>query len=427
MSASAGRIMMIPKGAYDASTTYSILDIVTYQGSSYIAKGTTIGHAPTDTTYWQPVADTSAKMDRSVYDSNNSGVVDNAERVNNHTVAKDVPANAQFTDTKTLAGMTDTTINNPSDGQTLRYNATTQKFENGTVASTFNDLTDTNFSNLQDGQVPMYDAGTSKWINADVEGLIPIVTWADGTDDQIATMLEAHYQGLIDVRDYWTVGDERVVHLSAMAATGVTDSHDAQDVTLVLMHEGGKTLTNAIGNITECAFIVGQKKYLIMPFVAGNFQGGYINPSGVSINGGWDICARRTWCNSVYKNAVPATLRGIFKQFQNKGSDGETMGNVTVSNDYFALPAEKEVMGNTTAGGDPVCEADLIQFDYFKTPANRDLHPASQEVGGWRWWTRSPEMSGYGTKFVAINDYDTTQAEAQTMTDLYGIAPFGVI
>ena len=40
-----------------------------------------------------------AKMDRSVYDSNGDGVVDNAKKVNNHTVEKDVPSNAVFTDT----------------------------------------------------------------------------------------------------------------------------------------------------------------------------------------------------------------------------------------------------------------------------------------------------------------------------------------
>lgn len=38
-------------------------------------------------------------MTKAVYDTNDSGVVDNAEAVNGHTVAKDVPASAVFTDT----------------------------------------------------------------------------------------------------------------------------------------------------------------------------------------------------------------------------------------------------------------------------------------------------------------------------------------
>ena len=50
---SAGRVLLMPKGAYDPSTTYEMLDIVSYNGSSYIAKDTTTGNLPTDTTYWQ--------------------------------------------------------------------------------------------------------------------------------------------------------------------------------------------------------------------------------------------------------------------------------------------------------------------------------------------------------------------------------------
>lgn len=43
--------------------------------------------------------DGSGDMLVSVYDSNNNGIVDNAEKVNNHTVESNVPANAKFTDT----------------------------------------------------------------------------------------------------------------------------------------------------------------------------------------------------------------------------------------------------------------------------------------------------------------------------------------
>ena len=57
MSTSAGRVLMIPKGDYDATETYTMLDVVSYQGKSYVAKQTTTGNAPTDTTYWQLMVD----------------------------------------------------------------------------------------------------------------------------------------------------------------------------------------------------------------------------------------------------------------------------------------------------------------------------------------------------------------------------------
>ena len=43
-------------------------------------------------------------MYKSTYDQNDNGIVDNAEKVNNHTVQSDVPANAVFTDTTYTAG-----------------------------------------------------------------------------------------------------------------------------------------------------------------------------------------------------------------------------------------------------------------------------------------------------------------------------------
>lgn len=43
-------------GAYDSATSYEKLNVVTYQGSSYCAKGNTVGNLPTNTTYWDLLA-----------------------------------------------------------------------------------------------------------------------------------------------------------------------------------------------------------------------------------------------------------------------------------------------------------------------------------------------------------------------------------
>ena len=63
-----------------------------------------------------------------------------------------------------------------------------------------------------------------------------IVTWAAGTDEQIVRMVAAADRGEINLADYWAVGDERQVTLSAMDATEeASESHAEQTVTLVLM------------------------------------------------------------------------------------------------------------------------------------------------------------------------------------------------
>ena len=50
--ANAGRILIIPKGNYDASVTYEMLDLVSYNGVSWIAKKTVVGIAPSEGEYW---------------------------------------------------------------------------------------------------------------------------------------------------------------------------------------------------------------------------------------------------------------------------------------------------------------------------------------------------------------------------------------
>lgn len=235
-----------------------------------------------------------------------------------------------------------------------------------------------------------------------------IVTWADGTDAEIAAMLEAHYAGLIDVTAIWNVGDERVVSLSAMETTGVGESHVAQDVTMVLMNVGGKTLTGG----GTCAFIVGQKHSLN--------ETGYMNSSNTN-SGGWDSCARRTWCNSVYKNALPSTLVGIFKQHQNITANGSSSSSSTItSSDYFALPSEKEVFGSTTYAN-ATAESSNTQFKYYETSSNR-----IKNVNGSadRWWERSPG-DGDSSHFCSVgSDGNASYGNASYNR---GLAPFGVI
>lgn len=45
---SAGRILIIPKGNYDSSVTYEMLDLVYHNNTSWVAKKTSVGIEPTD-------------------------------------------------------------------------------------------------------------------------------------------------------------------------------------------------------------------------------------------------------------------------------------------------------------------------------------------------------------------------------------------
>ena len=251
---------------------------------------------------------------------------------------------------------------------------------------------------------------------------LKIVTWANGTDEEIVAMVEAADQGFINLSDYWAVGDTRTVQLSAMSATGVGESQSAQEVDLVLMHAGGYELNEAVASgRTTCSFIVGQKDSLA--------TAGYMNSSNTN-SGSWNGSARRTWCNNIFRNAIPSTLLPIFKQFKTVTAqtfDGSTNQE---SVDYFALPAAKEVFGGSaTSAGSATSHSNLnefnalFQFDYYKTASNR-VKKLGKTGSANYWWERSPRYN-YSTDFCFVGSDGT--ANAHNASNSRGLAPFGCI
>lgn len=236
---------------------------------------------------------------------------------------------------------------------------------------------------------------------------VEIVPWSTGTDEQIAAMVAAADAGKIVLSDYWSAGDVRTVHLSAMSAYGgLNDAHAAQDVQFVLTDPGHYTLANG----KPCNFVVLQKDSLN--------KRGYMNSTGTN-RGGWNGCERRTWCNGTYRNAIPATLRPIFKQFTTYAANGS--GSTAVeSTDYFALFSEKEIFGSTKYANS-TAEAQNSQLTWFKTFSNR-IKRIDGDVGNW--WERSPYR---GSSYEFCNVTYRGYAEWHFATGNYGLAPFGCI
>lgn len=245
------------------------------------------------------------------------------------------------------------------------------------------------------------------WQRAQVPD-VKIVSWADGTDEEVAAMVAAADAGKLNLSDYWHEGDKRTVHLSAMSATGVGESHAAQDVVMVLTDPGHYTLANG----KACNFVVLQKNSLS--------EYGYMNSSATN-SGGWNNCARRTWCNNVYRNAVPASLRGIFKQFKVRTANGSGSG-VTESTDWFSLFSEKEVFGSTTYANSSA-ESQNTQLNWFKTSSNR-IKKNGMNGSADIWWERSPR-SGDSSYFCSVTRSGT--ADYWYAYNTFGLAPFGCI
>ena len=264
--------------------------------------------------------------------------------------------------------------------------------------------------------------GITKTTSFTVTVTLKTVTWANGTDEEIVAMVEAADQGVINLADYWAVGDVRTVQLSAMSATGVGESHAAQQVDLVLMHAGGYTLNTAVASgRTKCSFVVGLKDSLA--------EAGYMNSSNTN-SGSWNGSARRTWCNNVFRNAIPSTLRAIFKQFKTVTAQIYNGSTNQTSVDYFALPAAKEVFGGSaSSAGSGTSYSNLtefnalFQFDYYKTSSNR-VKKLGKIGSANTWWERSPYYYD-STAFCIV--YSTGDASFGTARGTCGLAPFGCI
>jgi hypothetical protein len=241
-------------------------------------------------------------------------------------------------------------------------------------------------------------------------GVVEIVTWADGTDAQIAAMIAAADAGKINLADYWSVGDERVVSLSAMAATGVGETHTAQNATFVLMDTGANSGYKDV-NDNPINFIVGMKDSLN--------ETGYMNSSSTNA-GSWDGCARRTWCNNVFRAAIPETLRGIFKRFKTVTAETYNGSTLKTSLDYFALFTEKEVLGSKMYSNATEANA-LKQIKYYKVAVNRIKNVnGSADI----WWGRSP---GSDSKSSFCFFTSTGGTGNRGASDMRGLAPFGCI
>ena len=215
---------------------------------------------------------------------------------------------------------------------------------------------------------------------------LKIVTWADGTYEEISAMLDAHYTGTIDISDYWSVGDVRTIPLSAMSATGVGESQSAQNADLV----------SPVNGNSKSAVSLQLKNSLA---TVGYMYSAYNSPS-YSL---WDGSPRRTWCNSVFKNALPAELVNLIKTVTKKTwryahSDYSSYRTQQTTEDDCFLISEFEVFGTqglSTSYG--TVGEDGTQYEYYKTTSNRIKYLGVSGTSANYWWLRS--------SFVNYNGY----------------------
>lgn len=306
---------------------------------------------------------------------------------------------------------------NPDDGTLVVNNTVRDKYR--TTGYTVTGLTNgkkyyfTLFPYNTDG-VYNYDAGNR--LLGEPEDL-KIVTFTDGTDAEITKMIEAHYAGKINIGDYWAVGDKRTIHHNAMSATGVSESHKANDYAYVIIGIEHDDLVTPINGKTKAAITIQTERMLYLDTTTKynssydtSHECGYMNSLRTN-DGGWQDCERRIWCNEVYKKCLPTYIQNMMKQVKKKTSGGS-------SNDYAFLPSEIEIFGSTTYS----FAGEGKQYQYFKNAtANRYKKPrhGSDYVSGY-YWERSPFSSGSNSFCRVSLDGGAGTGDA---SDTFGVVP----
>ena len=251
---------------------------------------------------------------------------------------------------------------------------------------------------------------------------IKIVTWADGTYDEISAMLDAHYAGTIDVSDYWSVGDVRSIPLAEMAATGVGESQSAQNAEVVIIGLGHDDLVSPVNGNSKSAVSLQLKNSLA---TVGYIYSAYNSPS-YSL---WDGSPRQIWCNSVFKNALPAELVSLIKTVTKKTwryahSNYETYRTQQTTEEDCFLVSEFEVFGtqglSTTDYG--AVGEDGTQYEYYKTSSNRIKYLGVSGTSVNAWWLRSSRVNSDGNShFRYVNT--TGSVYNSNANGTYGVAP----
>lgn len=264
-------------------------------------------------------------------------------------------------------------------------------------------------------------------------------SFSDASDTEIAALLEAHYAGIINIKDYWNVGDTRTIHLSDMGLWQVGtnkngETHTAQDVEIVIIGFNVDDLVTPINGKIKAAITVQLKSALENEGMIDNDYGNK-NDSHTSYSASWLQCKRRTWINTVFKESLPTSLQSMLKQVTKTAYGmrytfslnkwNRTYLAKQYSDDYCFLLTQKEanidyelsiklLEANGYKQGD-------IEYDYIADGHIYDYYLDSNNQKRPKvWWTRTPSIATFPT-------FDTITPGARLAADLanllHGIVP----
>ena len=232
-----------------------------------------------------------------------------------------------------------------------------------------------------------------------------IVTWASGSDADVAAMIDAAQAGTIDLQQDggWAVGDVRTITIGAFT-DGTNVSHAQQSIDIVITSFDEYM---SCGNVMQFDF-------------KDQLSNGSAMNSEETNEGGYGATVMKTETLPALVNALPEWLKSRLIEFSVLTSAGKGSSTiVTVTGNKLALRSGAEVSGTNNYSFD----GEGTRLSYYTDSSNRIKkrgHNGLVNV----WYTRSPYKNS-DAFFCSIN---TSGAIRQgNSTAAYGIAPFGCL
>lgn len=266
--------------------------------------------------------------------------------------------------------------------------------------------------------------------------IVPIVPFADATDEQIKIMLGAYYADLITWEQMgWQVGDTRVIHLDAMQAPNphAGDTWQAQDITVVIVAHDHTDLATPINVHTKACITLQTRECL------NNVTNDWDNrdKNGIYINGTgqsdmtftkWQNLYARDYLNGTVYDSFSNTFKSLIKPSKNNrhttynGSESESIV------DNLFIPSYPEIFGSESFSYYvPTSPTEGSQFDYYKTASNRVKHGNNNgnsngtSVNWWNGSASSAYTTTYGYNWCIVNT--TGEPNRNSGSEALGISP----
>jgi len=232
---------------------------------------------------------------------------------------------------------------------------------------------------------------------------VKIVSWQYGSDQDVAAMIDAAHDGVIDLKADagWQVGDMRAVTVSQFSSGGVTNDEQVVDLTITSFDD-----YNGCGCVMQVDFAEALSSAVRMH-------------SSNTNSGGYGSSEVRTVTLPSLADAMPEWISSRFVQFNVLVSEGSNSSAiVTVGGNKLALRSEVEVRGsaeNSKPGeGSPV--------EWYQLSDKTRLKRRGRSGDNSSYLLRSPSNSA--TSYVYQSGTWSSSFSTMLASSTAGIAPF---